>query len=150
MHGEFFKIVAQIIPVFILAISVQSGFDRRDYKYKKSEQSLLIAHIGAFALVALVLVIAEFVCLRNIYTNSTGSFDVYVVGSALCLSMIYIVADFVGMLMGKRKEFTFVLFNGVILAVLISYLAIVVYSIAHTDFNKELKPPPKIELKNNR
>jgi len=110
MQIEFYKIVSQIIPILFLGISLQSIFISNKEKYDSRESFQRNIHIMTFVTFVVVIVLGEFVALRNIYRNTTGPNDLTVVCLSMLFAALWIIAEYVLSLIDRSKEIYYVSF----------------------------------------
>src|SRR5690348_10327698 len=104
MHADFYQIIAQIIPVLLLAISLQSSFVIQKYSYRDSQMLEKGIHSISVAGMCAILILSEAMILTAIYKKiDIELHDLWSIILAIVGSSIYIVTDAVLAIMGKTR-----------------------------------------------
>jgi len=123
MQIEFYKIIAEIIPVLFLAVTLQSTFLSKSFNFEKSnneEKQIYLFHLGMLIFLIITLGLGEFTALKVIYTNQMQSDDLLNVIVALIVPCVWIVAEYIQKVFKKKNFFYFTILILVMALALIS------------------------------
>lgn len=122
MKIEFYKIIAEIIPIFFLAVTLQSTFLSKSFNFKKSNhegRQIYFFHLGMFIFLIITLGLGEFTALKVVYTNEIQNGDLLQVVVALMVPGVWITAEYIQKVF-KKKLFYFSMLILVMILALIS------------------------------
>jgi hypothetical protein len=105
MYKEFYTAIAALLPVLILAISIQSSFFIKQTKYQSPQENFPrnLHAMAVFAALA-ILSLAEGLALYALYNNQSHIGWIVGIAFAAITAVLFVIADFILALLDKSKE----------------------------------------------
>lgn len=111
MHTEFYTAFAALLPVLLLAISIQSSFFLKHIRYRLPTESFLRnLHVATVSVMLLLLSVGEAVTLFALYSKQSAMGWVWYLGFVAVMAAFFIGTDFILTLLKKGKNIGLYLF----------------------------------------